>query len=210
MISRAASSGRRQDSAESFTTQRGSNIQAGSIDITARGTDITMQDAKLQARDITLDAQRNINLVAAQNTAETHGSNSGSSMGAGVTFGVGSQNGISFQLSAGTSKGQANGTEVHFDNTRVTATDRDVSAKYGWPEGGAAKIALHGLAGIVQAKISGGGVAAGATAGMLNEALLPAMVAYLESQGIRRYNPDGTPNANFNELLTAGSTMLGA
>jgi hypothetical protein len=470
------SSKSRMDSAESFTQQRGTNIQAGSIEIAARETDINASGAKLQARDITLDAYRDINLGAAVNTAEIQSSNSGSSMGAGVTFGVGSQNGISFQLSAGTSKGKANGTEVHYDNTRVTATDTltirsggdtnliggqlaadrvkanvggnlniqslqdrtdyeskqssggfdvsicvppicygqtvtasanyakqavdhnyqsatgqsgivagnggfdiavkgntdlkggaitstapvdknsfstgslttsdlinkqttsassesvslsygsatsmaasaansatqtalsnlnsgkglpadknetsqtlsvispaevkitgsgnaevdaksaenvatltardaatanealvnslalqqaqdiprqqqeaadrqraaqlvgsvidnvigDVSAKYGWPEGGAAKIALHGLAGIVQAKISGGGVAAGATAGMLNEALLPAMVAYLESQGIRRYNPDGTPNVNFNELLTAGSTMLGA
>lgn len=472
-----SSSKSRQDSAESFTNQRGTNIQAGSIDITARETDINASGAKLQARDIALDAYRDINLGAAVNTAETRGSNSGSSLGFGVTAGFGSQNGISFQLSAGSSKGTANGTEVRYDNTLVSATDTltirsggdtnlvgaqltadqvkasiggnlnieslqdrteyeskqsssgvdvsicvppicygqvvtasasyakqsvdhnyqsatgqsgiaagsggfditvkgntdlkggaltstalidknsfttgslttsdltnrqntdsrseslsvsygsnwssaaanaatsvtntalgnlnsgkglpadknetsqtlsvispsnvkitgtgnaevdaksaenvatltsrdastangalvnnltlqqaqdiprqqqeaadrqraaqlvgsvidnvigDVSAKNGWAEGGAAKIALHGLAGIVQAKIGDGSVVTGAAAGMLNEALLPMMAEYLESQGIHRYNADGSPNANFSELLTAGSTLLGA
>ncbi|MDM0087151.1 MULTISPECIES: hemagglutinin repeat-containing protein [unclassified Variovorax] len=471
-----SSSKSRQDSTERYTTQRGTNIQAGAIDITARETDINMQGAKLQARDIALDAERNINLGAAENTAETHSSNAGSSLGAGVTAGFGSQNGISFQLSAGRSKGKANGSETHYDNTQVTAADTlsirsggdtnlrgaqltadrvkadiggnlnieslqdrtdyrsqqssggidvsicvppicygqtvtanvnyakqavdhnyqsatgqsgiaagaggfditvkgntdlkggaitstapidknsfttgslttsdlvnrqnthassesmslsygsatsvasdlarsatntalgnlnsgkglpgdknetsqtqsvispahvkitgtgnaevdarsaenvavltardattangalmnnltlqqaqdiprkqqeaqahqqaaqlvgsvitnvigDVSAKAGWKEGSAEKIALHGLAGIVQAKLGDGSVAAGATVGMLNEALLPMMEDYLKGQGISRYNPDGSPNVEFNELLTAGSTLLGA
>ncbi|MGJ7580840.1 hemagglutinin repeat-containing protein [Variovorax sp. RHLX14] len=476
-----SSSKSRQDNAESFTQQRGTNIQAGAIDITARETDIDMQGAKLQARDIALDAKRNINLVAAQNTAETQGSNSGSSLGFGVTAGIGSQNGVSFQLSASSSKGKSNGTETSYDNTLVTATDSlsiksggdtnligaqiaanrvkadiggnlnieslqdrteyeskqtsggfdmslcvppicygqvvtasanyakqavdhnyrsatgqsgiaagdggfdvtvkgntdlkggaitsaagigknsfatgslttsdlvntqntntsseslsvsygsdwssaaanaansvtntalsnlnggrglpadrneigqtlsvlspanvkitgtgnavtdamtdaksaenvatltsrdaatangalinsltlqqaqdlprkqqeaqarqqaaqllgsvvgnaigDVSAQLGWAEGSPQKIALHALAGIVQAKVGDGSVLAGAAAGAVNEAVLPAMEGYLESQGIRRYNANGTPNASFSELLTAGSTLLGA
>jgi hypothetical protein len=73
--------------------------------------------------NIALDAARDIHLVAAQNTAETHGSNSGSSLGFGFTAGVGSQNGISFQISASRSQGQSNGSETHYDNTLITATD---------------------------------------------------------------------------------------
>ena len=471
------SSKSRQDSTERFTTQRGTNIQAGAIDITARETDIDMQGTKLQARDIALDAKRNINLIAAQNTAETQGSSSGSSLGFGVTAGIGSQNGISFQLSASSSKGKSNGSETSYDNTLVTATDSlriksggdtnligaqvaanrvkadiggdlniqslqdrtdyeskqtsggfdmslcvppicygqvvtasanyakqsvdhnyrsatgqsgiaagdggfdvtvkgntdlkggaltskatvdqnsfttgslttsdlvntqntnasseslsvsygsnwssaaanaarsvtntalsnlnsgkglpgnanetsqtlsvispanvkitgtgdavtdaksaenvatltsrdastangalvnsltlqqaqeiprkqqeaadrqqaaqllgsvvsnavgDVSAQLGWAEGSPQKIALHALAGIVQAKVGDGSALAGSAAGALNEAVLPAMADYLESQGIHRYNANGSVNANFSELLTAGSTLVGA
>lgn len=112
----------RSMSAEAFTQQRGTNIQAGSIDITARETDINMQGAKLQAQDISLDAKRDINLLAAQNTAATASNSSGRSMGGGVTFGFGSQNGISFQGNIGSNQGKANGSEVRYDNTLVTAT----------------------------------------------------------------------------------------
>jgi filamentous hemagglutinin len=471
-----SSSKSRQDSAERFTTQRGTNIQAGSIDITARETDLNAQGAKLQARDIALDAQRDINLVAVQNTAETHGSNAGSSLGFGVTAGVGSQNGISFQISASRSLGRSNGLETSYDNTLITATDTlqvhsgrdthligaqlaanqvkadiggnlnieslqdrsdyesqqsssgvdmslcvppicygqtvtanlrlsrqsvdhnyrsatgqsgiaagsggfditvkgntdlkggaltstapidrnsfttgsltssdldnrqdttsrsqslslsygsagstasnlansatatalgnlnsgkglprsgsesgrtlsvisasnvkitgtgnaevdaksaenvatltsrdaatangalvntltlqqaqnipkqqqeaqarqqaaqlvgsvidnaigDVSARMGWEEGSAQKVVLHGLAGVVQAKLGDGGALAGMAAGAVNEAVLPAMADYLEGQGIHRYNPDGSVNAEFGALLTAGSTLVGA
>ena len=62
----------------------------------------------------------------------------------------------------------------------------------------------------MQAKVGDGSALAGAAAGAVNEAVLPAMEGYLESQGIHRYNDNGTPNANFSELLTAGSTLLGA
>jgi hypothetical protein len=88
-------SNQRSTSAESYTSQRGTNIQAGNIEITARETDINMTGAKLQARDISLDAKRDINLLAAQNTAATAVNSSGRSFGGGVTFGFGSQNGFS-------------------------------------------------------------------------------------------------------------------
>ncbi len=113
----------RSDTAEVYSNQRGTNIQAGSIDITARETDITMQGAKLQARDIALDAKRDINMLAAENKAATLSTNSGSSLGGGVTFGFGSQNGFSIQVNAGSSSGKATGTEIHYDNTLVSATD---------------------------------------------------------------------------------------
>ena len=113
----------RSDSADAYSTQRGTNIQAGSIDVTARETDITTHGAKLQARDIALDAKRDINLLAAENTAATLSTNSGHTLGGGVTFGAGSQNGFSIQLNASQSKGNGNGSEVHDDNTLITGTD---------------------------------------------------------------------------------------
>nr|WP_280142614.1 hemagglutinin repeat-containing protein [Variovorax sp. CF079] len=105
------------------TTDSCTNIQAGSIEITARETDINMTGAKLQARDISLDAKRDINLLAAQNTAATAGNSSGRSLGGGVTFGFGSQNGFSIQVNAGSNQGKSIGNEVRYDNTLVTATD---------------------------------------------------------------------------------------
>ncbi|CAN7482904.1 hemagglutinin repeat-containing protein [Variovorax paradoxus] len=113
----------RSDTAEVYSNQRGTNIQAGSIDITARETDINMQGAKLQARDIALDAKRDINMLAAENKAATLSTNSGSSLGGGVTFGFGSQNGFSIQVNAGSNQGKATGIETRHDNTLITATD---------------------------------------------------------------------------------------
>lgn len=113
----------RSDTVKASTSQRGTNIQAGSIDITARESDINIEGGKLQARDIVLDAKRDINLYAARNTAATLGTSSGSNLGGGVTFGFGSQNGFSIQVEAGAKSGRQTGFEVSHDNTLVTATD---------------------------------------------------------------------------------------
>ncbi|WP_081930513.1 hemagglutinin repeat-containing protein [Lysobacter antibioticus] len=113
----------RSDTVKVSTSQRGTNIQAGSIDITARESDINVEGGKLQARDIVLDAKRDINLYAARNTAATLGTSSGSNLGGGVTFGFGSQNGFSIQVEAGNKSGRQTGFEVSHDNTLVTATD---------------------------------------------------------------------------------------
>lgn len=458
-----------QDSRQSSTEQRGTNIQATSIEIKSLEGDISMTGAKLQANDIVLDAAKNLNLLAVQNTAQLQSQNSASSAGVGVTFGFGEQNGISFQIGANNAKGRGNGSEITNDNTQVTATNNltlksgndtnligaqaagktvtadvggqlniqslqdssnyeskqstggfglslcippfcygtpvtgnvsaskqtidhnyqsttgqsgiaagtggfdikvagatdlkgaaitseadksknslstsaltysdlnnqqdtsassssisvgygggsmvstlasnvtsnllgnalngsglpesgsqssvtqsvispaqvtitggdkqsednvatltgrdastangslkntltlqqaqelqaqqrkaqenaiavqyigsvitnvigDVAQKQGWAEGSWQKVALHGLAGVIQAKVAGTSAITGAAAGALNEMLLPQIQAYLESQGIRRYNADGTPNADFNALMTAGSTLAG-
>jgi len=117
-------------SADSTSTQRGTNIQAGNLNITARETDINAQGAKLQAENISLDAARNLNLQAASNSANTQSSNSNSSAGVGVTVGLGQQNGISFQLGGSTGHGNANGSETTYDNTLVTAS-KQLSIKSG-------------------------------------------------------------------------------
>lgn len=117
------SSRSRQDEKQTTTQQAGTVIQAGQIDIQAREGDLKATGAKLQAQDIALQAKGDIDLQAAKNTAELHSTNSGGSAGVGVTFGLGEQSGISFQLSASRSKGNGDGSETTHDNTVVTATN---------------------------------------------------------------------------------------
>lgn len=119
-----------QDSRQSSTQQRGTNLQAQNIDIKATESDINMVGAKLQAQNIALDAAKDVNLIAAQNTAEIQSKNNSSSAGIGVTFGFGEQSGISFQIGASNGKGRADGSETTYDNTQVTATNK-LSVKSG-------------------------------------------------------------------------------
>ena len=161
----------RSTSADAYTNQRGTNIQAGNIDITARETDINMQGAKLQAKDISLDAVRDINLNAAVNTAMTLGNSSGTSFGGGVTVGLGAQNRISFQGNAGTSKGKSTGFEVHFDNTLVTATD-------------SVKIKSGGDLNMIGAQVAGDSVKAD-VGGNLNIKTLQDVTTYSSEQSSR-------------------------
>nr|WP_244305979.1 hemagglutinin repeat-containing protein [Paraburkholderia lacunae] len=69
----------------------------------------------------TLNAEGNINLQAARNSDSQTSTNSGSSASIGVTFGVGSQNGISFQLGVSGTKGNGNGSDTTWTNTHVNA-----------------------------------------------------------------------------------------
>ncbi|AEK61565.1 hemagglutinin repeat-containing protein [Collimonas fungivorans] len=121
----------RQDSKNNATQARGTTAQASTIAITSREGDISMEGAKLQAQDISLDAAKNINLSAAKSTADLQSSNSGSSAGIGATLGSnGQQTGLSFQIGASVSKGHANGTETTYDNTQISATNQ-LSVKSG-------------------------------------------------------------------------------
>ena len=108
-----------QESSHQSSQVRGTNAQAQAIDVTSRDTDITAVGAKLQATDITLDAARNLNLVAAQNTASQD-----SNASIGATIGFGEQSGISFQAGVGGQRGKANGSETIYDNMLITATDQ--------------------------------------------------------------------------------------
>lgn len=111
-------------SSSASTEVTGTNLQAKSIDLNARQTDITMEGAKLQAETINLEAKRDVILVAAANTSEVHSVNKSSSASVGVTVGIGQQSGISFQLGVQNGKGKANGEETTYDNTLITATDK--------------------------------------------------------------------------------------
>ncbi|AMP12003.1 hemagluttinin repeat family protein [Collimonas arenae] len=73
-----------------------------------------------------------------------------------------------------------------------------------WPDGSPEKIALHGIVGLIEAKIGGGSAAAGAIAGMTHEAMVPIMSDYLVSQG---YKPGSQA---FNDMMNLGATLVGA
>uniref|UniRef100_UPI0025845E3B hemagglutinin repeat-containing protein n=1 Tax=Aquitalea sp. TaxID=1872623 RepID=UPI0025845E3B len=113
-----------QDSSSSSTTQRGTIVQADTLNIIATDGNLSATGAKLQATDINLSASKDILLQAATNTAEVHNKNDSSNASAGATFGFGQQNGISFQLGVGQSQGVANGSETTYDNTLVTASNQ--------------------------------------------------------------------------------------
>jgi len=114
----------RQDSSQNSTTQRGTNVQASNIDITANEGDITTHGAKLQAENIALDAAKNIHLLAVQNTQAVQSSSSSSGGGLGVTVALGEQSGVSFQANYGQSRNRGNGTETVHDNTQIIAGNR--------------------------------------------------------------------------------------
>ncbi|MDO9404669.1 MAG: hemagglutinin repeat-containing protein [Polaromonas sp.] len=113
----------RQDERQASATQRGTSLQGGSIDITAREGDISGVGTYMQARDIALDAAGDLDFKAAKNTAEVRSSNSASSSGVGVTVGLGSQNGISFQAGASNAKGRGKGSETTYSNSQIIASN---------------------------------------------------------------------------------------
>ena len=73
-----------------------------------------------------------------------------------------------------------------------------------WQEGSTNKVILHGLAGVLTAMVGKGNAVVGATAGALNEAVLPEMSKFLEAKGIK----DGSEE--YKGYMQLGSAMLGA
>ncbi|WP_263771806.1 hemagglutinin repeat-containing protein [Propionivibrio soli] len=59
----------------------------------------------------------------------------------------------------------------------------DYAQKQGWAEGSPQKLALHGLVGLIEAKIGGGNVAAGVLGAVGQEALAPLISEYLKQNG---------------------------
>lgn len=80
----------------------------------------------------------------------------------------------------------------------------DIAQQQKWVEGSVQKTLLHGLAGVIEAKLAGGNAAAGFAAGAVNEQLTPLMDAYLTSHGIMPGSDD------YASLMKAGSTLAGA
>ena len=111
---------------ESETTT-GSTLSAGNnVTIKATGSDITVAGSQIKAgKDVTLDAARDINLIASQDTQQTTGKNSSSGGSLGVGVGVGSGGaGISISANANSSKGHEKGNGVWQNETTVDAGNR--------------------------------------------------------------------------------------
>ncbi|WP_411378966.1 hemagglutinin repeat-containing protein [Pseudomonas sp. MPB26] len=118
-------------SEQNGNTAAGSTVSAGNdVSIIASGgtrnKDLTVQGSQITAgNDVLLKADRNILLVGAENTMEQHSTNKSinGSIGIGISFG-GEKNGLSFNASASQSRGNADGNDLVWSNTHVTAGDQ--------------------------------------------------------------------------------------
>ncbi|MCZ4322770.1 hemagglutinin repeat-containing protein [Pseudomonas anguilliseptica] len=121
------------DKGNSSSTQSGQNVVSStvaagnSVNVTATGagagSDINVVGSQVSAGgDAKLKADGDINLLAAKNTAEQHGKNAGSGWKVGVGFAFGgSQNGITLDLAANKSRGNADGSDVSWTHTTIEA-----------------------------------------------------------------------------------------
>ena len=121
----SASLGSQSSSSRSHSEQvttSGSTLNAGNnLAVTATGGDITVAGGQVKAgKDVTLEAFRDVNLTASQDTQQTTGSNksSGGSIGAGVGSGGA---GISISANASSSKGHESGNGTWQNETTVDA-----------------------------------------------------------------------------------------
>jgi len=116
----------------------GSSLAAGhDINLSATGagtlrqaqgdrSDITIQGSSVTAGNNTaLTADHAINLLAAQNTASQTSTNRSSSNSLGVGFALGGQsNGFTLNLAASRARGNADGSDVNWNNTHVNANNQ--------------------------------------------------------------------------------------
>lgn len=117
------------------TTALGSKVTAAgnvTIKATGQGADSTLDviGSDIQSGGkVGLKADGAVNLEAAKNTAEQHGTNSGSSASIGVGFSFGgSQNGVTVNASASTSRGNSNGSGTSYTNTHVSGQQVDIQS----------------------------------------------------------------------------------
>jgi filamentous hemagglutinin len=122
-VGASSSKSQQQSSAD---TARGSQVTAGgNINIAATGdgqnSNLTVQGSDVKAVGSTsLQADNQVNLLAAQNTTQESSSNQSSSASLGVAFKVGgSQNGFGVTASASLAKGQGAGNSITFANSHI-------------------------------------------------------------------------------------------
>jgi filamentous hemagglutinin len=88
--------------------------------------DLTVQGSQIKASNtVTLQADDQIKVLAARDTAEQHSTNSNQSASVGVSFAVGTQQtGVSLNVAASRGRGYADGSDVHWVNSEVSAGQR--------------------------------------------------------------------------------------
>jgi filamentous hemagglutinin len=112
------------NNSQSSNTARGSSVTAGgNINLTATGagqdSNLTVQGSEITAgRNVSLNADNQIALLAAQNSASQTSTNSSSSGSIGVSFGTG---GFGVTASASKGRGNADGSDLAWTNTHIKA-----------------------------------------------------------------------------------------
>lgn len=89
----------------------------GDSDIVVTGSDLSA------GRRASLRAEGDITLQSAESHASLQQSSSGSSAHVGITYGAGSQNGLSIHAGASSQRGRAEGSDLVHRNTHVAAVD---------------------------------------------------------------------------------------
>lgn len=98
-------------------------VAANNLSITALTEDLTIQGSQLKAGNtVNLQAEKDLNLQAARDSAEQHSTNRNQSASIGVGFALGAQqSGVSLNLAASQGRGNADGSDVAWVNTEVVA-----------------------------------------------------------------------------------------
>ena len=87
--------------------------------------------------------------------------------------------------------------------TRTLADPEALATNANWQDGSVAKTALHGMVGLIEAKIGGGSAAAGALGAMSQEVMAPILSDYLEKNGFVAGRDD------YKALMQLGATLVG-
>ncbi len=112
---------------QTSSTAQGSNVMAGGdINITATGagaeSDINVIGSTIKAGgDVSLKADDEVNLIAAQNTDTLNSKNKSSSASVGISIGT---SGLAVTASASKGKGKASGNDVTWSETTVEAGNK--------------------------------------------------------------------------------------
>ena len=118
------SSNSESSSSSSLTYNQGSLVKAGGdVSIKATQDDLTIVGSHIAAdKNVTLDASRNINLIASADKETNQSKNKSSSASIGVSIGIGGEGtGLSLDLAASRGKGKANSDSLTYNNTQVSA-----------------------------------------------------------------------------------------
>ncbi|WP_295978316.1 hemagglutinin repeat-containing protein [uncultured Variovorax sp.] len=116
----------RSNRTETSDTAAGSRVEGKNVSLLALGggkdSNILVQGSDIRARDTaSLVADNRIDLLAAQNTSERHGTNKGSGGSVGVSFGT---SGLLFNIGANGSRGKSDGTGTSYTNSHVSAGNK--------------------------------------------------------------------------------------
>ena len=117
------------NSASQSNTARGSTVKAGgttTIKATGAGADsnLTVQGSDVSGKQVNLEADNQVNLLAAQNTGVQTSTSSNSSASVGLALQLGNQGaGLGVTGSVSKGSGSGNGSETTYTNTHVAGVD---------------------------------------------------------------------------------------
>ncbi|NOU40466.1 MAG: filamentous hemagglutinin N-terminal domain-containing protein [Methylotenera sp.] len=107
------------------TSQEGLLKAGGDISIKATQESINVVGSEIKAaQNVTLDAAKDINLIASADTEANLSKNKSSSASIGVSFGVGKNTGFSVDVAASRGKGNANSDSTTYNNSQVSAGEK--------------------------------------------------------------------------------------